>query len=31
MKNTSYETVFNEFKDKIIDPDLITFAEDLQT
>ena len=31
MKNTSYETVFNEFKDKITDPDLITFAEDLQT
>ncbi len=31
MGNTSYETVFNEFKDKITDPDLITFAEDLQT
>ena len=29
--NTSYETVFNEFKDKITDPDLITFAESLQT
>lgn len=29
--NTSYETVFNEFKDKITDPDLITFAECLQT
>ncbi len=29
--NTSYETVFAEFKDKITDPDLITFAEDLQT
>lgn len=29
--NTSYETVFNEFKDKITDPDLITFAENLQT
>lgn len=29
--NTTYETVFNEFKDKITDPDLITFAEDLQT
>lgn len=30
MKNTTYETVFAEFKDKITDPDLITFAEDLQ-
>ena len=29
--NTSYETVFNEFKDKITDPDLIIFAESLQT
>lgn len=29
--NTCYETVFAEFKDKITDPDLITFAEDLQT
>ena len=29
--NTSYETVFNEFKDKITDPDLITFAKSLQT
>ena len=29
--NTSYKTVFNEFKDKITDPDLITFAESLQT
>ena len=29
--NTSYATVFNEFKDKITDPDLITFAESLQT
>ena len=29
--NTSYEIVFAEFKDKITDPDLITFAEDLQT
>lgn len=29
--NTSYETVFNEFKDKITDPDLIAFAESLQT
>lgn len=29
--NTSYETVFAEFKDKITDPDLITFAESLQT
>ena len=29
--NTSYETVFAEFKDKITDPDLITFAEELQT
>lgn len=27
---TNYETVFVEFKDKITDPDLITFAEDLQ-
>ena len=31
MTNTKYETVFAEFKDKITDPDLITFAEDLQT
>ena len=31
MANTTYETVFAEFKDKITDPDLITFAEDLQT
>ena len=31
MANTNYETVFAEFKDKITDPDLITFAEDLQT
>ena len=31
MANTSYETVFAEFKDKITDPDLITFAEELQT
>ena len=31
MTNTSYETVFAEFKDKITDPDLITFAEELQT
>ena len=31
MKSTTYETVFAEFKDKITDPDLITFAEDLQT
>lgn len=31
MKNTNYEEVFAEFKDKITDPDLITFAEDLQT
>ena len=30
MANTSYETVFAEFKDKITDPDLITFAEELQ-
>ena len=30
MKNTSYEEVFAEFKDKITDPDLITFSEDLQ-
>lgn len=29
--NTKYETVFAEFKDKITDPDLITFAEELQT
>lgn len=29
--NTSYETVFNEFKDKITDSDLITFVESLQT
>ena len=29
--HTSYETVFAEFKDKITDPDLITFADDLQT
>lgn len=31
MKNTNYEEVFAEFKDKITDPDLITFAEGLQT
>lgn len=31
MANTKYETVFVEFKDKITDPDLITFAEELQT
>ena len=31
MENTSYETVFNEFKDKITDPDLITFSKGLQT
>ena len=31
MNNTSYDYVFAEFKDKITDPDLITFAEDLQT
>ena len=31
MANTNYETIFAEFKDKITDPDLITFAEDLQT
>ena len=31
MANTNYETVFAEFKDKITDPDLITFAEELQT
>lgn len=31
MKNTNYEEVFAEFKDKITDPDLITFAKDLQT
>ena len=31
MVNTNYETVFAEFKDKITDPDLITFAEELQT
>lgn len=31
MANTSYETVFAEFKDKITDPDLIAFAEELQT
>jgi len=31
MANTTYGTVFAEFKDKITDPDLITFAEDLQT
>ena len=30
MKNTSYATVFAEFKDKITDPDLITFSKDLQ-
>ena len=29
--NTTYKTVFAEFKDKITDPDLITFADDLQT
>jgi hypothetical protein len=31
MANTKYEVVFAEFKDKITDPDLITFAENLQT
>ena len=31
MANTKYETVFAEFKDKITDPDLILFSEDLQT
>lgn len=31
MEHTSYETVFLEFKDKITDPDLLTFAENLQT
>ena len=31
MANTNYETVFAEFKDKITDQDLITFAEELQT
>lgn len=31
MANTKYETVFAEFKDKITDQDLITFAQDLQT
>lgn len=31
MNSTSYKYVFAEFKDKITDPDLITFAEDLQT
>lgn len=31
MENTNYETVFAEFKDKITDPDLIDFAEELQT
>lgn len=30
MNNTSYRTVFDEFKDKITDPDLITFSQDLQ-
>lgn len=28
--NTGYNYIFSEFKDKITDPDLITFAEDLQ-
>lgn len=28
--NTSYETVFSEFKDKITDPDLILLSQDLQ-
>ena len=31
MANTKYETVFAEFKDNITDPDLLTFAKDLQT
>ena len=31
MANTSYETIFAEFKDKIADPDLLTFSKDLQT
>lgn len=28
---TSYKTVFEKFKDRITDPDLLLFAEDLQT
>lgn len=28
--NTTYEMVFNEFKDKISDPDLLMFSEQLQ-
>ena len=30
MANTQYTDVFEEFKDKITDPDLIIFVEDLQ-
>ena len=30
-ENTSYETVFAEFKDKITDPDLLLFADGIQT
>lgn len=29
--NTTYEYIFSEFKDGITDPDLITFAEELQS
>ena len=29
--NTTYQYVFNEFKDGITDPDLLQFAEDLQS
>ena len=28
--NTTYKYVFDEFKDKITDPDLLSFADDLQ-
>jgi len=29
-KRTSYEMIFNEFKDKITDPDLLLFSQSLQ-
>lgn len=29
-ENTSYDNIFKEFKDKITDPDLLLFSQDLQ-
>lgn len=31
MNNTTYKEIFDNFKDNITDPDLITFSEELQT